>query len=143
MKKSLIYAFWSLMFFAVVVISEFFVPPVQDIFMGGFIFLVPPIIFSLAGLLLFILALKSETTGRLRKFLLLTGASATGFFIGILLHNLLYALNIATSHIAVLKYLTEALHVLFFLAATIACPIGFLIGAVGSMALLIRNKDRS
>ena len=78
--------------------------------------------------------------GILKKFLILTGASSTGFFVSIFLHNMFYALNIITSHIIVLKYLTEALHVGFFIIAVIVCPIGFLVGMVGSIVLLIRKR---
>lgn len=74
--------------------------------------------------------LKKKVTSRLRKFLLLTGASAIVFFVSVLLHNLIYGLfGIEESF--------------FFFVATIICPLGFLIGTVGSVTLFIRQRNLS
>lgn len=87
--------------------------------------------FFLLGLILVRLALKQKKGGKLRKFLVLTGASAAGFFVGVVLHNLLYALALAASHLPLVSYLAEALHVAFFIIAIFICPLGFLIGVMG------------
>lgn len=118
----------------------FFIPPVQKLLQGPFLFLSPFIIFSLLGAALLFLTVKSKTKGKHRKLLMLTGISATGFFIGVLLHNLLYALAIVSAHIIVLKYLFEFLHAAFFIAAVVVCPLGFIIGAIGTIVIIIKKK---
>jgi hypothetical protein len=78
----------------------------------------------------------------LKKFLILTGASFVGFFISVVLHNFLYAATEITKEIAVLPYIFEALHILFFFLAVLVCPAGFLVGAVGSIVLFVKGKIR-
>lgn len=139
MKKSLIpTVFWLLMGVFVIILGIFFVPVIRDLFRGE-LFLVFPFIFSLLGAVLLFLTLKKKVKGKIRKFLILTGASSTGFFIGILLHNVFYALGIVAGHIAPLRFLAEALHVAFFIIAVLICPLGFLIGAIGSIIIFIKK----
>ncbi|MBW2994935.1 hypothetical protein KY312_01145, partial [Candidatus Woesearchaeota archaeon] len=68
-----------------------------------------------------------------KKYLILTGASASGVLAGSILHNLFYALAIVAENITVLKHVMEALHVIFFFASLIVCPILFIAGAVLSI----------
>ena len=140
MKKSLITTFWALMGMFIVILGQFFVPVFQDLFRGSLFFLSPILIFSLLGGLLVFLTRKEETEGKLQKLLILTGASAAGFFVFVVLHNVFYALGVITSDIIILRYLTEILHVVFFLMAIFACPLGFLIGAIGSIVILVKRK---
>ena len=84
--------------------------------------------------------MKQKVEGALKKFLLLTGASSTGFFGSIFLHNAFYALGTITSQIIALNYLVKALEVAFFFIA-IACPVGFLIGVIGSIALFVKRRE--
>lgn len=58
---------------------------------------------------------------QLKRFLFLTGFSAVGFFISGVLHNVFYALEI------------KALDIGFFIIAVFLCPLGFIIGVVGSI----------
>ncbi len=139
MKKSLIpTVFWLLMGVFVIILSTFFVPAIGDLFRGAF-FLVFPFTFSLLGAILLFLTLKKKVKGKVRKFLILTGASSAGFFISILLHNIFYGLDIIAGHIAPLHLLMEILDVAFFIIATLVCPIGFLIGAIGSIITFIKK----
>lgn len=141
MKKSLLpTTFYSLIGVFVVIISMFFVPVVREFVQGPFLFLTPFIIFSLLGAALIFLTAKSKIRGKHRKLLILTGVSAAGFFVSILLHNLLYALAIVASHIIVLKYIFEFLHAVFFILAIPVCPLGFLIGATGSTIIFIKKR---
>lgn len=94
----------------------------------------------LLGIALIFFTLKEKIKGKLKLFFLLTGSSIVGFFVFVILHNLFYALGIITSHITVLKYLMEILHVTFFIIAVLICPIGFLVGAIGSIVLLIKKR---
>jgi len=140
-KKSLLpTTFYSLIGVFIVILGIFFVPVVTEFVQGPLLFLSPFIVFSLLGAFLIFLTAKSKVKGKHRKLLILTGASAAGFFVGVLLHNLLYALAIVAGHIIVLKYVFEFLHVAFFLLATIVCPLGFLIGAIGSTVLFVKKR---
>ena len=141
MKKSLTpIIFWALIGVFLFILSQFFIPAVSDLFRGSKLFLIPLAVFSLLGLALLVLTLKEKTTGKLKKFLVLTGASSTGFFVFVFLHNAFYALGIVTSHITVLNYLMEALHVAFFFIAIFICPLGFLVGTAGSIVMFIKKK---
>jgi len=75
-----------------------------------------------------------------KKFLILLGASALGFFVFALLHNAFYAITILTSHIAALSHLMEAFHIISFIIAVFLCPAAFLVGAVGSIVCAIRGR---
>ena len=125
-----------------VILCQFFIPAFGDLFDGSELFLVPMAIFCLLGLVLLILSLREKSIGKLKKFLILTGVSASGFFIFVILHNLFYALGMIVEEIFILNYLIEGLHVVFFLTAVIVCPIGFLIGMIGSIILLIKHKNK-
>jgi len=108
--------FWALVGIFLLILSQIFVPAVRSLFKGSLLFLVPFAVFFLLGVVLIFLTLKKKIKGKLKKFLILTGASAVGFFTSVLLHNLI---------------LEE--EPLFFLLAIVVCPIGFLVGVVGSM----------
>ena len=80
--------------------------------------------FLLLGAILIILTLKDKVGGFLKKFLLLTGISAVGFIVFILLHNLVSALLSTFLN----KQIEEPI---CFILALFICPIGFLIGSIG------------
>ena len=141
MKKSLITTFWATVGTFLLIVSEFFIPWVRELFKGSLVFLLPFMVFFLLGVLLIIITLKEKIVGRLKKFLILTGASAAGFFVFVFLHNAFYGLAMLTGQIAVLKYLVEALQVACFLIALFVCPLGFLVGAVGSAKLLTKKRQ--
>ena len=76
----------------------------------------------------------------LKKFLLLTGASFIGFFVFIFLHNLVYGLFI---HFWGADFWNGGDEPFFFIMAIIVCPLGFLVGAIGSIVLAVkRSKGR-
>ena len=140
MNKSLTVTLLALVVSFLLILGAFFIPPVQNLFQGTALFLLPFIIFSLLGIVLIFLTLREKVKGTLKRYLLLTGASALGFFTFIFLHNAFYALNMVTHHITVLNYLTEILHTIFFLAAILLCPLGFLVGIVGTTILHFKQK---
>jgi len=73
-----------------------------------------------------------HTWRRPYKFLILMGGSIPGFGLFVVLHNLLYACTVMTSHIVLLRHLFEFLHVVGFLVAIFVCPVVFLASAAGS-----------
>jgi hypothetical protein len=143
MKKSLLpTVFCSLIGVFIVTMCMIFVPAIQEAEKGPVFFLSPFFLFFLLGAVLLFLTVKSKIKGKHRKLLILTGASATGFLVGVILHNLLYALAIITGHIIILKYIFEFLHVAFFILAVVVCPLGFLIGATGSAIIFVKKRRR-
>lgn len=139
MDKYISRTFWIVIVAFVVVIGEMFVPVMQGA-MQGKIFLVPIALFAVANAVLVWFAWQSSVKGRRRFFLLLTGISGVGFFVGVVLHNVFYAFSTLATNVIVIKYFFDMLHVGSFLIAIIICPIGFLIGASGSMWHLIKKK---
>ena len=139
MKGKLIWSiFWALVVVFVIVVSMLFIPPVNGLLvgeenptlMGNVFFLSAGVVLIGLGVTLIVLTVKTKVGGRLKKFLLLTEASFVGFLISVYLHNIVSGL-----------FNTE--EAVFFIIATIVCPIGFLVGAVGSIVLAIKNKRRS
>jgi len=122
-------------------IATFFIIVIGTYFMEwlrGAPFIPAIAIFSLLGAALIFLAMKEKEM--LKKFLLLTGASSAGFFVFVLLHNFFYGLGVITSNITILKYLMEILHIAFFVIAVFICPIGFLVGVIGSLVLFTKKS---
>jgi hypothetical protein len=79
------------------------------------------------GFALMVLPVRRKVTGTIRKYLLLTGAAAAGFPIAAVLHNLVFALfNIEEP--------------VFPIISTFVCPIGFLVGFVGTILLTIKSR---
>lgn len=128
--------FWLLVIVGIFLILQFTV--FTDLISGP-MFLLPIAIFFILGGILTYFTFKEKVKGKLRIFYLLTGLSAFGFFACTILHNFFYALGILSENVPVLPYLMEILHVVFFLIGVIVCPLGFLVGLIGSL-ILIKKK---
>lgn len=131
--------FWALIGVFVLIVCFFLIEPFQELVEGSELFLSPFILSFLLGLALLVFTLREKVAGKLKAFFLLTAASSTGVFVFILLHNGFYALATVWGHITVLVPALEFLHAAFFIVALIVCPLGFLVGAVGSIVLRIRG----
>ena len=86
------------------------------------------------GIALLILAIKAKVERKLKRFLILTGASATGIFVFAILSNLVYALLINF-----FGFGADFDEPVFFIMATMICPLAFLVGVVGSIILARRQ----
>ncbi len=137
MKKFLILVVFCLLVGAFTALMS---PVTIPVFRNSQFIIIFGIALFLLGLTLIFLTLKQRVEGKLKKFLILTGASAVGLIVSVLLHNIFYGVSVVVGHITVLKYLAEALHVAFFLIAIPICPLAFLIGVVGSVVLFFREK---
>ncbi len=122
--------FWALVGIFVVIASGFSVAAVGEFF-RGFRFLlfitISGATFFLLGVALIFFTVKEKVGGMPKKFLLLTGASAVGFLLFILLHNAIYGLF----------GVEEAV---FFIIAVFLAPAAFLVGVVGSIVLAVRRR---
>jgi hypothetical protein len=91
--------------------------------------LIPGIVlFLILGTALIVLTVKTKIAGKIKRFLLLTGASAAGLLVFAVLHNI----------VSGLFNVEEAV---FFILATIVCPLGFLAGIIGTIILTVKNKS--
>lgn len=138
-KTVLTVIFYALIGVFVSAISIIFIPVFKG-FVSGTFMIISGVILVILGSILIGLTLVQKVEGKLKKFLMLTGVSATGFFIFALLHNIFYALEQITGRIAILSYPMKAFEVIFFLIAIFACPIGFLVGVIGTIIMF--NKKR-
>ncbi len=138
-ENTLTVIFYLLVAVFVLAISIIFIPVFRG-FISGTFMIISGVILVILGSVLIGLTLVQKVEGKLKKFLILTGASAAGFFIFVLLHNIFYALEQITSHIVILSYLMKAFEVIFFLIAIFACPIGFLIGVIGTIVMFKKKR---
>lgn len=79
---------------------------------------------------------------RLRKFLLLTGASVVGFFVSIFLHNAVYGLFAHWLGADLWDRIGLGDEPMFFLLGLVVCPTGFLVGIVGSVVQFAKVRRR-
>ena len=138
-ENTLTIIFYLLAVFFVLAISTIFIPVFREYVSGTFM-IISGVILVILGSILIGLTLVQKIEGKLKKLLMLTGASAAGFFVFALLHNIFYALAQVTSHISILNYLMKAFEVIFFLIAIFACPIGFVIGVIGSIVMFKKKR---
>lgn len=126
--------FWALVGVFVVIVSGMFIPVLTPALRRYTtpLTLISWVAFFLLGLALIVLIVKKKVEGLqglLKKFLLLTGASAVGFFVFVLLHNAVGGLFGVEEPF-------------FFILAVIVCPLGFLVGATGTIVLFLKKRKR-
>ena len=92
-----------------------------------FSFLIPCALLLLLGVALIVLTVKEKVGGMHRVLSLLAGASAAAMVVSIVLHNVL------DSWVGIEEPVT-------FIMAVFVCPIAFLVGAVGSVALSFKKS---
>jgi len=92
--------------------------------MNFYFIIVSGIIFFLLGIALIFLSVKERMDRLLKKFLILTGASAMGLVVSVLLYNPIFGLFI---------------HPFSFFFATFVCPIAFVVRAIGSIILFLNT----
>ena len=150
LNKALISVFWaSVAIFILFILSTMILPatigtismPPMISSLIFFFLIIGGGIFFLLGVAIIVLTIKAKLSGLIKKFLLLAGASITGIFAGALLHNLVYGLFIY--FFGANFWGIGGDEPFFFVLATIVCPIGFLVGMIGSMVLYVRKKKVS
>lgn len=77
-----------------------------------------------------------------RQFLYLLIGSVLGHALSAILNNLIAAVAHAPGTTGVLQKLLQGFAVAAFILATLICPAAFIVGAAGSVAMLIRNRRR-
>lgn len=126
----------------VMIASAFFIAALISAFRGSiflwFIAISGAVLFLL-GVALMVLTMKEKVRGMLKKFLILTGASSAGVPVFAFLHNAIYGLFIYWFGADFWDRLGLGDEPLFFVLATLVCPIAFLVGAVGS--IVFRHQE--
>jgi hypothetical protein len=120
--------FWALVAVFVLIVCLFAIPAFGDLLSGSLWFLTPFVLFFLLGVALIIFSVRGGASGWLKRFFILTGASAAGVLVSIALHNLIYGLFD---------------EFFFFIMATIVCPLGFLVRVVGTIVISARKRKAS
>ncbi|HUT96903.1 MAG TPA: hypothetical protein VMW60_02165 [Dehalococcoidales bacterium] len=129
--------FWALVAVFALIICLFAIPAFGELFTGTVLFLTPFALFFLLGIALIIFSARGAATGWLKTFFILAGASAAGILVSVLLHNLVYGLF---EHFAGADFWNGGDEFFFFIMATIVCPLGFLVGAVGTIIAGARRR---
>jgi len=132
--------FWALVGVFVVIASVFSIPAFRELLVGFIFLIISGAAFFSLGVALIVLTVKEKVGGMSKKFLILTGASAVGLPVFILLHNALYGLFIYWFGEGFWDRVGLGDEPFFFFMAILVCPIGFLVGVVGSIVLAIKNK---
>ena len=78
-----------------------------------------------------------------RHFRRLLYTSALGFVVFVLLHNVFEAIASNLGGSGLVHDLLNGAGAAFFLIATLVCPPGLLVGAVGAVVMSIRNRRRA
>jgi hypothetical protein len=132
--------FWITFSFSILILLNIFILNSFDLF-NRFLFYLLAISLPFLGIALIVLTVKAGFKKIQKTFFILTGASAIGMVIGAALHNLVYAIFI--------KLFGEGFwsgtgdEPVFFIFATIVCPIALFIGAIGSMVLIARKEVKT
>ena len=129
--------FWVLVAVFVLIICFFVIPPFQEL-LRGLWFLTPIALFFLLGIALIVFSVRGSASGGLKKFFILTGASAVGVLVSVVLHNLIYGLF---EHFAGADFWNGGDEFFFFTMAVIVCPLGFLVGMVGTIVSGARRRN--
>ena len=87
-------------------------------------------VLGVLGIALFVLTIKNKVAGAINTFLLITGATSVGLPVFAVLHN-------------VVSYFFDIEEPVFFVLATIICPLGFIFGAIGTIVLMIRDRSKA
>jgi hypothetical protein len=95
-------------------------------------------ILFILGIVLIILTTKAKFTKIARVFFILTGAAALGMGLSMILHNLVFAFLIKLFGEGIWGGMGD--EPVFFILATIVCPLALLVGAIGSIILIAKKK---
>lgn len=126
--------FYTLLIIFILIVCYFVISDFIDVKRPFFLILAAlALAFLVLGGVLIYYTLKLKVKGKLKIFLLLTGGSATGFLVCVILHNLVYALFILLFGADFWTKISIPDEPLFFILAFLVCPILFLIGVIGSI----------
>jgi len=139
--RAVIALFWALFAFFILIIASMQATPLFLIFRyAGFIMPIIVVIFFLVSIAFLVLAIRQKLEKLFKRFLILTGASAVGIPVSILLHGAVFALFIKLFGENFWERTGIGDEPFFFILAVIVCPIAFLVGAIGSIVLFVKRR---
>jgi len=128
--------FWIIFAFFIIVMAGMYLYVIPYI---GIITGIPfRAILSILGIVLIILAAKAKFTKISKVFFILTGASALGMGLSMILHNLVFALLIKLFGEGIWSGMGD--EPVFFILATIVCPLALMVGVIGGIVLIAKKK---
>ncbi len=140
MNGKLIWAiFWTLVGVSAVIAIGLFIPAIRELIRGIPFVTISGVLFFFLGAALIFLTVKEKVGGKLKKFLILTGASSAGLVVSILLHNAIYGLFIHWFGPDFWERIGLPDEPFFFIIAVFICPAAFLVGAIGSIVLATKR----
>ena len=143
MKRKLSWPiFWATVAVFIIIIAVILIPPARELLMGSIFLFTSGTILIFLGAALIFRTVKEKVGGLLGKFLIVTGASAVGLFVSILLHNAVYGLFIFWFGADFWDRIGMADEPVFFFIALLVCPVAFLVGTVGSIVLAVKRHER-
>jgi len=127
--------YWSMGIF-IFIIAYFLIQFSIEVTRGFFILLIiAGATFILFGILL--LDFSRSEKGKLKIFLIITGVSAISPLVFTILHNVFYGLAITFEN---LSFIFNSLHIASFLISLVIAPITYLIGFIGSIIILKKER---
>jgi hypothetical protein len=147
--------FWALLGGFILIFLSIFVmnPPIRtipnDLYPNETVAAVVSIFFPLSGLLFLALGLtlliltvrvRAKLDRPLKRFLLLTGSSAVGVFVSLLLHGVVYGLFTFLFGQDFWSRTGLQDEPFFFIMGLFICPVAYLVGTIGSIVLMFRKK---
>ena len=132
--------FWIIFAFFILNVLSMYAMPLFGQFIQ-FIGIPLMVILPILGITLVVLVSRVKFQKIAKAFFILTGSSAIGITVFGVLHNLLFALLI--------KILGEDFgsrmgdEPVFFILATMVCPIALLVGIIGSIVLIAKKKVKA
>lgn len=134
---STLFIFWITVAFFILTIANIFIMNLFDLF-NRYLFFALAFVLPCLGIALIILAVKAKFTRISKAFFILTGVSAIGIVVGSVLHNLVYALFIKIFGEGFWRGMGD--EPVFFICATIVCPLALLVGIICSIVLIANKK---
>lgn len=147
--------FWALLgsFILLIIAFTLMNPPLRTVLNRSFsditIAYIVSTLFGLSGLLFFslglallILTIREKPDRNLKIFLILTGSAAVGLPASLVLHNAVYALFTLLLGPNFWERTGIGDEPAFFIMGLIICPLAYLVGAVGSIVLIMRGRKQ-
>lgn len=141
-KKNKVYIstlvfFWLILVFFIVIALNIYAVNLIGFF-NRYLFYSSIIALFCLGITLIVLAAKAKFTRISKTFFILTGASAAGMIAFLLLHNLAYALLTEFFGEGIWSGMGD--EPVFFILATIVCPLALIVGVIGGIVLIAGKK---
>ncbi len=131
--------FWISVAVFVIAVGTMLIPPLGQLSMR-FIGIPAWVILAGLGITLIVLTIKQKVAGITKAFLLLNGASMVGIPFFAVLHNVIYGLFIIWFGADFWERTGLGDEPVMFIMATLVCPLGFLVGAAGTIVITIKNR---